>query len=168
MPSTIKQCNTMQNQAIMSCKNHAKIVQNELLVSSVKRHTDYTNSIQRKPVRNKLPGLYGQVYPRMRGPPKKTGPVKKEWQVGQDNDSRSRRPRTAAPGLARGRMVPSCCGAAERQKTLAAQDGKCALCGCGLTAGTCELDHVVPVRQAFAGTCRLCRRCAATATARRR
>ena len=36
-------------------------------------------------------------------------------------------------------------GAAERQKTLAAQDGKCALCGCGLT-GTCE-----PVRQAFAG-----------------
>ena len=27
---------------------------------------------------------------------------KKEWQVGQDNDSRSRRPRTAAPGLARG------------------------------------------------------------------
>ena len=41
--------------------------------------------------------------------------------------------------------------AAERQKTLAAQDGKCALCGCGLT-GTCELDHVVPVRQAFAGS----------------
>ena len=30
------------------------------------------------------------------------------------------------------REVP---GAAERQKTLAAQDGKCALCGCGLTAG---------------------------------
>ena len=27
--------------------------------------------------------------------PKKTGPVKKEWQVGRDNDSRSRRPRTA-------------------------------------------------------------------------
>ena len=47
------------------------------------------------------------------------------------------------------REVP---GAAERQKTLAAQDGKCALCGCGLTAGTCELDHVVPVRQAFAGS----------------
>ena len=47
------------------------------------------------------------------------------------------------------RKVP---GAAERQKTLAAQDGKCALCGCGLTAGTCELDHVVPVRQAFAGS----------------
>ena len=43
-------------------------------------------------------------------------------------------------------------GAAERQKTLAAQDGKCALCGCGLTAGACELDHVVPVRQAFAGS----------------
>ena len=41
---------------------------------------------------------------------------------------------------------------------------KCALCGCGLTAGTCELDHVVPVRLPFA----LCRRCAATATARRR
>ena len=34
-----------------------------------------------------------------RGREKKTGPVKKEWQVGQDNDSRSRRPRTAAPGL---------------------------------------------------------------------
>ena len=33
------------------------------------------------------------------------------------------------------REVP---GVAERQKTLAAQDGKCALCGCGLTAGTCE------------------------------
>ena len=47
------------------------------------------------------------------------------------------------------REVP---GAAERQKTLAAQDGKRALCGCGLTAGTCELDHVVPVRQAFAGS----------------
>ena len=42
--------------------------------------------------------------------------------------------------------------AAERQKTLAGQGGKCALCGCGLTAGTCELDHVVPVRQAFAGS----------------
>ena len=73
---------------IMSCKNHAKIVQNELLVSSVYRHTDYANSIfQRKPGR-------------MRGRAKKTGPVKKEWQVGRDNDSRSRRPRTAAPGLA--------------------------------------------------------------------
>ena len=47
------------------------------------------------------------------------------------------------------REVP---GAAERQKTLAAQDGKCALCGCGLTAGTCELDRVMPVRQAFAGS----------------
>ena len=35
------------------------------------------------------------------------------------------------------REVP---GAAERQKTLAAQDGKRALCGCGLT-GACELDH---------------------------
>ena len=46
------------------------------------------------------------------------------------------------------REVP---GAAERQQTLAAQDGKCALCGCGLT-GACELDHVVPVRQAFAGS----------------
>ena len=42
--------------------------------------------------------------------------------------------------------------AAERQKTLAGQGGKCVLCGCGLTAGTCELDHVVPVRQAFAGS----------------
>ena len=47
---------------------------------------------------------------------------------------------------------PEVPGAAERQKTLAAQDGKCALCGCGLTAGACELDHVVPVRQAFAGS----------------
>ena len=35
---------------------------------------------------------------------------------------------------------------------MAGQGGKCALCGCGLTAGTCELDHVVPVRQAFAGS----------------
>ena len=34
----------------------------------------------------------------MRGRAKKTGPAKKEWQVGRDNDSRSRRPRTAAPG----------------------------------------------------------------------
>ena len=42
------------------------------------------------------------------------------------------------------REVP---GAVERQKTLAAQDGKRALC-CGLTAGACELDHVAPVRQA--------------------
>ena len=49
---------------------------------------------------------YVQVWPgRMRGQPRKTGPVKKEWQIGRDNDSRSRRPRTAAPGLARGRMV---------------------------------------------------------------
>ena len=47
------------------------------------------------------------------------------------------------------REVP---GAAERQKTLAAQDGKRALRGCGLTAGTCELDHVAPVRRAFAGS----------------
>ena len=37
-------------------------------------------------------------------------------------------------------------GAAERQKTLAAQDGKCALCGCGLTAG---------MRQAFAGSAQI-------------
>ena len=37
------------------------------------------------------------------------------------------------------REVP---GAAERQKTLAAQDGKCALCGCGLTS----LHRVVPVK----------------------
>ena len=49
------------------------------------------------------------------------------------------------------REVP---GAAERQKTLAAQDGKCALCGCGLTAGACELDHVVPqTLQALCGDC---------------
>ena len=33
---------------------------------------------------------------RMRGPPKKTSPVKKEWQVGQDNDSRLRRPHGGA------------------------------------------------------------------------
>ena len=42
-------------------------------------------------------------------------------------------------------------GAAERQKTLAAQDGKCACAAAG-QPGTCELDHVVPVRQAFAGS----------------
>ena len=41
--------------------------------------------------------------------------------------------------------------AVKRQKTLAAQDGKRALCGCGLT-GACELDHVVPVRQASVQT----------------
>ena len=41
----------------------------------------------------------------------------------------------------------------------AAQNGKCALCGCGLTAGTCELDHVVPVRQAFASLQALCGDC---------
>ena len=52
------------------------------------------------------------------------------------------------------REVPS---AAERQKTLAGQGGKCALCG----AGTCELDHVVPVRQPLRA-CKLCRRCAPT------
>ena len=40
------------------------------------------------------------------------------------------------------REVPS---AAERQKTLAGRAAR-------LTAGTCELDHVVPVRQAFAGS----------------
>ena len=45
---------------------------------------------------------------RMRRGQQKKGPVKKEWPVGQDNDNRSRRPRTAAPGLARGRMEPSC------------------------------------------------------------
>ena len=45
------------------------------------------------------------------------------------------------------REVP---GAAERQKTLAAQDGKCALCGCGLT-GTCELDR--PRGAGEAGLC---------------
>ena len=85
---------------IMSCKNHAKIVQNEL--SSVYRHTDYTNRIfQRKTVRNKL---HTCTDPEDARPTKKTGPVKKEWQVGRDNDSRSRSLRTAAPGLARGRM----------------------------------------------------------------
>ena len=41
---------------------------------------------------------YVQVWPgRVRGPPKKNCPVKKEWQVGRDNNSRSR-PRTARPG----------------------------------------------------------------------
>ena len=65
------------------------------------------------------------------------------------------------------REVP---GAAERQKTLAAQDGKRALCGCGLTAGTCELDHVVPV--AFAGSVQtlqaLCGDCHSEKTLRER
>ena len=48
------------------------------------------------------------------------------------------------------REVP---GAAERQKTLAAQDGKCALCGCGLSgageAGLCgqRADFAGAVRQ---------------------
>ena len=56
------------------------------------------------------------------------------------------------------REVP---GAAERQKTLAAQDGKCALCGCGL-----------PVRQAFAGSVQilqaLCGDCHSEKTLRER
>ena len=65
--------------------------------------------------------------------------------------------RGAQPGLAHEiflkllkakREVP---GAAERQKTLPRRTAS-ALCGCGLTAGTCKLDHVVPVRQAFAGS----------------
>ena len=110
MPSTIKQnhANNMQNQAksskIMSCKNHAKIVQNELLVSSVYRHTDYTHSIfQRKPVRKRLfsPAFTGKYTRGECAAHQKTGPVKKK-------NNRLRRPRTAAPGLARGRMEPSC------------------------------------------------------------
>ena len=73
----------MQHHAkIMSC--HAKIVQNE----------------SENRVKSSRPYLH--VWPRMRARAKKTGPVKKEWQVGRDNNSRSRRPRTAAPGLARG------------------------------------------------------------------
>ena len=47
---------------------------------------------------------YVQVSGRMRGPPKKTGPVKKEWQVGQQQITE------AADGgaQARKRMVLSC------------------------------------------------------------
>ena len=43
------------------------------------------------------------TWPRVRRA-KKNWPRKKEWKVGRDNDSRSQRPQTAAPGLARGRM----------------------------------------------------------------
>ena len=42
--------------------------------------------------------------------------------------------------------------ATERQRILADQGDKCGLCGCGLTARTCELHHIVPVRQLFAGS----------------
>ena len=100
-----KPCNTMQNQA-KSC--HAKIKQckkktckNELLLRSVHTCTPCSNSVfffNAKPCETSSPAIPAQIR-RMRGPPKKTGPVKKEWQVGRDNDSRSRRPRTAAPGL---------------------------------------------------------------------
>ena len=43
-------------------------------------------------------------------------------------------------GTGAGVQAPGRAGAAER------------LCGCGLTAGACELDYVVPVRQASAGS----------------
>ena len=99
MPSTIKQCKTMQN----SCHAMRKIVQNEILLQAVHTCTPCSNSIfsAQNRVKSYSPRPYVQNQ-------KKTGPVKKEWQVGQDNDSRSRRPRTAAPRLAQGRMVPSC------------------------------------------------------------
>ena len=58
------------------------------------------------------------------------------------------------------REVP---GAAERH--MAAQDGKRALCGCGLT-GACELDHVVPVRQAVQTLQALCGDCHSEKTLR--
>ena len=50
--------------------------------------------------------LPAQMPESARGRAKKNGPVKKEWQVGQDNDSRSRRPRTARTG-ADGAVVPA-------------------------------------------------------------
>ena len=91
-----KSCQQHAKQAksskIMSCKNHAKIVQNELLVLSFFSANPCEKGYSPRPC--------GQV---TRGEcvarQKKKLPVKKEWQVGQDNDSRSRR-----PGLARGRM----------------------------------------------------------------
>ena len=95
---------------IMSCKNHAKSCKTRY---SSRPYIDIrTRRIafcSAKPCKKKaiLPGLDGQVYLGRASNRQKTGPVKKEWQVGRDNDSRSRRPRTAAPGLARGRMEPS-------------------------------------------------------------
>ena len=46
------------------------------------------------------------------------------------------------------RITPS-----QRQKKLllAEQGGKCAACGQQIGAGCAEFDHIVPVRQAFAG-----------------
>ena len=41
-------------------------------------------------------------------------------------------------------------GGARRGGEAEAQDGKCALCGCGLT-GACELDHVVPGEAGLCG-----------------
>ena len=38
-----------------------------------------------------------------------------------------------------------------RAALLAEQDGMCKLCGAPITAQTCELDHIVPVRQAYQG-----------------
>ena len=91
-----KHTKIMQNHAthaksskIMSCQNQAmrKIVQNELLLRSVHTCTDWSNSIffSAKPYKKAILPGHTQVWPgRMRGPPKKTGRVKKEWQVGQD------------------------------------------------------------------------------------
>ena len=94
MPSTIKQCKIMQN----SCHAMQKTCKNELLLRPVYRYTGCSNSIfsaQNRVKKAILPDhtcRYGGECANQ----KKTGPVKKEWQVGQDNDSRSRRPRTAA------------------------------------------------------------------------
>ena len=86
LPSTHAEKKTREKQNhVMPCEKTCK---NELLVPFVHLCTDYTNSIFFMAGESARPG-------------KKTGPVKKEWQVGRDNDSRSRRPRTAAPGLAR-------------------------------------------------------------------
>ena len=65
---------------------------------------------------------------------------------------------TGVPGPAPGRLgARDFFEAAEGEAGSARRvaDGKCALRGCGLTAGTCELDHVVPVRQAFAGSAQI-------------
>ena len=76
--------------------------------------------------------------------------LRAEAEAGREDPRAARKPARDLPEAAQGEA-----GSARRggeAEDLAAQDGKCALCGCGLTAGACELDHVVPVRQAFAGS----------------
>ena len=110
--STPKSCKTMQHHAksskLMSCQNQANVMRKTRYSSGpyIDIRTRGIAFCSAKPCETSSPTICTD--PESARPTKKTGPVKKEWQVGRDNDSRSRRPRTAAPALARGRMVPSC------------------------------------------------------------